>query len=316
VKAAVGQTTTSPLYLKTADLMSAFEMKFGRGPNSLGDDAVRRLRPGWPSARTVAFMRDSGDVPARLSGGGPVQEWIAVLAALISAVGAFVSVWYSRRTARVERMNAAEELATLFREPLLQAVFSLQSRIYNIIELDFFGRFLEQSNIKEDREYAELNTMYIFARYFCWWEILRRHARFIDPRNDQTNRASVVVFESVHDAFADSIGIDEPTFRLFRGEQRALGEVMLVRAADPQPGAPRWECMGYADFVEALEREQVARWFRRLKVDIAVTAQDRQGHDARLRLIQRRLVDVMDVLDPDSHRVPSHLRQRVAESSS
>ncbi|HSL07494.1 MAG TPA: hypothetical protein VK887_05900 [Pseudonocardiaceae bacterium] len=314
MEAAVGQTTTSPLYLKTADLMSAFEMKFGRGPNSLGDDAVRRLRHGWPSARTVALMRDSGDVPARLPGGGPVQEWIAVLAALISAVGAFVSVWYSRRTARVERMDAAEELATLFREPLLQAVFSLQSRIYNIIELDFFGRFLEQSNIKEDREYAELNTMYIFARYFCWWEILRRHARFIDPRNDQTNRASVVVFESVHDAFADSISIDEPTFRLFRGEQLALGEVMLVRAADPQPGAPRWECMGYADFVEALEREQVARWFRRLKEDIAVTAHDRQGHDARLRLIQRRLVDVMDVLDPDSHRVPSHLRQRVAES--
>ncbi|MGH3922525.1 MAG: hypothetical protein ACRDTT_06595, partial [Pseudonocardiaceae bacterium] len=80
--------------------------------------------------------------------------------------------------------------------------------------------------------------------------------------------------------------------------------------------APRWECMGYPDFVEALEREQVARWFRRLAEDIAVTARDRQSHDARLRLIQRRLMDVVDVLDPDSHRVPSHLRQRVAGSCS
>ncbi|MGH3778269.1 MAG: hypothetical protein ACRDRR_21440 [Pseudonocardiaceae bacterium] len=245
-----------------------------------------------------------------------MQEWIAVLAALISAVGAFVSLWYSRRVARVERMNAAEELATLFREPLLQAAFNLQSRIYNIIEQGFFERFLGNNNTKEDREYAELNTMFLFAQYFCWLKILRRHARFIDPRNDQTNRAIAVMFELVRDTFADSINIDEPTFRLFRGEQRALGEVMLVRAADPQPGAPRWECMGYPDFVEALEREQVARWFRRLEEDIAVTARDRQGHDTRLRLIQRRLMDAVDVLDPDSHRVPSHLRQRVAESRS
>jgi hypothetical protein len=87
---------------------------------------------------------------------------------------------------------------------------------------------------------------------------------------------------------------------------------MLVRAVDPQPGAPRWECMGYADFVEARKREQVARWFRRLDEDIAVTARDRHDHDARLRLIQWRLMDVVDVLDPDSHRVPS----RVANSCS
>ncbi len=246
-----------------------------------------------------------------------MREWIIpVLAALISAVGAVVSVWYGHRATRGERMDAAEDLATRFREPLLQAAFNLQTRIYNIIELDFFGRFLGESNTKEDREYAELNTMYLFAQYFCWLEVLRRHAQFLDPRNDQTNRAVVGVLEAVRDAFADSISIAEPTFRLFRGEQRALGEVMLVRVADPQPGAPRWECRGYAAFVEALEREQVTRWFRRLEEDIAVTARDRQGHDARLRVIQRRLMDILDVLDPDSRRVPSHLRKRVAESCS
>lgn len=244
-----------------------------------------------------------------------MQAWIvSVLTALISTVGAVVSVWYGRRAARGERMDVAEELATRFREPLLQAVFNLQTRIYNIIELDFFGRFLGKSNTKEDREYAELNTMYLFAQYFCWLEVLRRHAQFLDPRNDQTNRALEDVIEAVRHAFADSISIAEPAFRLFRGEQRALGEVMLVPVADSQPGAPRWECMGYAAFVEALEQEQVARWFRRLQEDIAVTARDRQGHDARLRLIQRRLMDIVDILDPDSRRVPSHLRQRVTES--
>jgi hypothetical protein len=246
-----------------------------------------------------------------------VPEQIAgVLAALISAVGAIVSVWYSRRAARGERMVAAEELATLFREPLVQAAFNLQTRIYNIIELDFFERFLGDNNTKEEREYAKLNTMYLFAQYFCWVEILRRHAQFVDPRNDQINRAVMGGLEAVRGTFTDSIDIDERAFRLFRGEQRALGEVMFARVEGSKPGAPRWECMGYAAFVAALEHEQVARWFRSLEEDIEVTAHDRQGHDARLRRLQRCLMDLVDVLDPDNLRVSSHLRKRVSESGS
>jgi hypothetical protein len=241
-----------------------------------------------------------------------MEQWIVpVLTAVISTLGAVVSVWYSRRAARIERMDTAEELAKRFREPLLEAAFNLQTRIYNIIELDFFERFLGEDNTKEDREYAKLNTMYVFAQYFCWLEILRGHAQFIDLRDDQRNRILVSRLEAVNDAFADSVNIDP--FRLFRGEQRALGEVMLVRIADPQPGTPRWECMGYAAFVEALEQEPMARWFRRLEEDIAVTTNDRKGHDARLRVIQRRLMDLVDLLDPQGHRVPSHLRQRVTE---
>lgn len=243
-----------------------------------------------------------------------MHEWIvSALAALISAVGAVVSAWYGRQTARGERMEAAEKLATLFREPLLQAAFNLQTRIYNIIELDFFERFLGADNTEEEREYAKLYTMYLFAQYFCWVEILRRHAQFVNPRNDRINRVIEGKLEAVRDTFTDSINIDERAFRLFRGEQRALGEAVLAPITDPQPGAPRWECMGYAAFVAALEHEQVVRWFRGLKKDIAVTTRDRRGHDARLRLIQRRLMDIVDVLDPDSIRVASHLRQRVSE---
>ncbi|MBV9139474.1 MAG: hypothetical protein JO115_00860 [Pseudonocardiales bacterium] len=240
---------------------------------------------------------------------------VQFLTASISTIGALVSVWYARRAARGERLAAAEELAKLFREPLLQAAFNLQSRIYNIIEQNFFERFLTERNTKEEREYATLNTMYLFAQYFCWLEITRSHSQFLDPRNNQTNRDIENIAEKVRDAFADSSTLQDSTFRLFRGEQRALGEVMLTRIADPQPGGPRWECLGYAAFVQALEREQVARWFRRLEEDIAVTAHDRRG-DARLRRIQRGLMDVVDVLDPNSLRVPAHLRQRVSESGS
>ena len=39
-------------------------------------------------------------------------------------------------------MDQAEDLAVRFREPLLQAIFNLETRIYNIVELGFLQRFL------------------------------------------------------------------------------------------------------------------------------------------------------------------------------
>lgn len=159
------------------------------------------------------------------------------------------------------------------------------------------------------------NTLYVFAQYFCWIEILRREAQFIDPRNDDRSAKVVHAIEAVRDIFTDSLTIEEPCFRLFRGEQRALGEVMLVPVNDPPAGAPRWECMGYAPFVQALEDPQTARWFRRLREDIDVLAADVAGHDTRLRLIQGRLMDIIDIVDPDERRVPARLRHRLDTTS-
>jgi hypothetical protein len=241
-----------------------------------------------------------------------VQQWLGVaVPALISTVGAFVSVVFSLRAARVERLSAVEEIATRFREPLLQAAFNLETRIYNIVQLNFFDRFLGADSTDSEREYAVLNTMHVFAQYFCWLEVLRRESQFIDPRNDQSSRAALDGIEAVRDVFADSINIQDRCFRFFRGEQRALGEVMLVPVEVPRSGAPRWECLGYASFVQSLEDEQMARWFRTLREDIVEVSRDVANHDRRLRLIQRQLMDIIDILDPDARRVSSRLRKRL-----
>lgn len=241
-----------------------------------------------------------------------MEAWaVPILTALISVCGALVSVVFSRRATRSERLDAAEQLAVRFREPLLQAAFNLETRIYNIVQLGFFRRFLDPGSEPQDREYAVLNTLYVVAQYFCWIEILRRESQFVDPRNDQRNAAVVSGLEAVRDAFSDSLTIEERCFRLFRGEQRALGEVMLVPAVAPPAGAPRFECLGYAPFVRALDDPQTGRWFERLRADIALLEVDLAGHDARLRRIQRCLMDIIDVLDRDARRVPAPLRQRL-----
>lgn len=246
-----------------------------------------------------------------------MPEWLTtVVAVLISTVGAIVSVAISRRAAREERLSAAEELIRKFREPLLQAAFNLETRIYNMVELGFFGRFLGADSTDSEKEYAVLNTMHVFAQYFCWVEIVRRESQFVDPRDDRINRTTADRLEAASDTFSDSIGIEEKRFRFFRGEQRALGEMMLVPTGVSTPGAPRWECMGYASFVRSLEDEQMARWFRRLREDIGEFAEDPANRDRRLRLIHQRLMDIIDILDPDAHSVPERLRKRIAAPSS
>lgn len=246
-----------------------------------------------------------------------MPEWlVTVLSVSISTIGAIVSVAISRRAAREERLSTAEEFARKFREPLLQAASNLQARIYNMVELNFFGRFLGADSTDSEKEYAVLNTMHVFAQYFCWVEIVRRESQFIDPRDDRINRAAADGMEAVTDTFLDSIGIQEKCFRFFRGEQRALGEMMLVPTGMPTPGAPRWECLGYAAFVRSLEDEQMARWSRRIREDIGEFAENPANRDGRLRLIQQRLMDIIDLVDPDEHSVPKRLRKRLAAPSS
>jgi hypothetical protein len=87
---------------------------------------------------------------------------------------------------------------------------------------------------------------------------------------------------------------------------------MLVPLPDPPPGVPRWECMGYAPFVEALDDPRTDRWFRRPRDYIDLLVLDTTAHDARLRIVQQLLVDVIDALDPAGRRIPAHLRRRVA----
>src|SRR5512144_1868197 len=189
---------------------------------------------------------------------------VSLLGAALSASAAIASGWFTRQSVTSERLAAADELAMRVREPLLQSAFNLQSRIYNIVRLKFLERFMAETCPAEDREYAVENTLYLLGQYFCWVEILRRESQFLDPKNRARNRAVADQLEKVRDVFASS-EIPELAFRIFRGEQRAIGEVMLTSTEAPR--GPRWECMGYAAFVRQRADEENDRWFRRPRGD-------------------------------------------------
>jgi hypothetical protein len=242
-----------------------------------------------------------------------MTEFLALVATtVISVMGALVSVFYAHRLRRAAQVEEADQLAVRFREPVLQAAFNLQSRLYNIVRQDFLDDFLVgDTSSPEEREYAVLNTAYLIGQYLGWVEAIRRESQYMDPRSRSRNREIVDRLERVRDTFAESRELKDPTLRLFRGEQRAIGEVMLVPTDSATVGVPRWECKGYARFIDEQDVDKLQRWFRPIENDVATLAKEPHKDHERLVKLQHELVDLIEILDPLAERVPPHQRQRL-----
>jgi hypothetical protein len=239
---------------------------------------------------------------------------IALVVAIISAITSFASVWYARRSSRIDRLEQADQIALRFREPLLQAAFNLQSRLYNIVHGGLLRRLRSDLTAEADREYVIENTLHLIGQYFCWVEILRRESQFVDPRNLKRNSDLAAMLEGVRDTFAESTELTGP-LRTFRGEQRAIAERMLVLAEPGSSTAPRWDAMGYASFIECRLKPEFDRWFDRLRRELTEMSEGGLPNFDRMIQVQRTLVDLIDLLDPDHHRITS-FRARLADGTS
>src|SRR5690606_24489026 len=91
------------------------------------------------------------------------------------------------------RRKAEDEVATAlrvlrqYRDPLLDAAHTLQSRIYNIVRNDYLARWLRCGDPEQER-YARDYTVYALAEYLTWVEIVRRELRFLDVGDEAHNR--------------------------------------------------------------------------------------------------------------------------------
>jgi hypothetical protein len=231
---------------------------------------------------------------------------VAVVAAVFS-LGSAVFVEVSRRrSARdgAERADellrrrdadtrevAARQLVARYRDPLLISSFDLQSRFFNVLRPDGFrgGRH---------PDYFRANTLFVIAEFFGWLEIIRRDLQFLDLGAAEDTHQLVARIEAVRTAFASTAGRRDHYY-IYRGEQRAIGELMALRPDAVGP-ATRAECIGYASFVAKLEEAGFARWFDRIGNAIEELPGQRPE---RLVEVQHKLIDLIDFLDPDHRRL-------------
>lgn len=193
-----------------------------------------------------------------------------------------------RREATIDRAFLAADVLTRYRQPLAAAAFDLQSRLFNLVKLDFVNKW-GGSHQMADEAYS--TTLFRLCQYFGWSEILRRDIQFLSFPEDKDTRQVADLQARIEQCFlTDSYGVE---LMIWRDQQRALGERMIVA----EDGTTH--CMGYARFCETQD-DMLRGWRERLKRELPD-----ESALMRLRDAQHHLCELVRALDPTEIRYPA-----------
>jgi hypothetical protein len=242
-----------------------------------------------------------------------VELLVAIIAGVVALASAAITVLGQSRNANRQhgwtKTARLENLLARYGDPLANAAYDLQSRLWNIGRSDFMSAFFLHGDDQE-RDYAEKSTLWLAAQYFGWVEIIRRETQFLDLGDLERNRTLGGLLWAVRGAFATD-AVTTTQLRFFRGEQRAVGEVMIVARAAAATET-RADPMGYAQFRKNLEQGIFNPWGSRWSAGIEEFASSASA-DPRVRLIQNALVDLVSFLDPHALRYPRSRLQKLGE---
>jgi len=243
----------------------------------------------------AATDKDLAELKARTD--RSLSEYKACTDRELARLNAGLQAERDTRLARVE----GEKIIARFRDPLMHAAYDLQSRIYNILRQDFLKRYYTNGSPSE-REYAVENTVFLFAQFLGWTELIRQEVQFLDLGSDDRTRELRNLQDTIYTHLqSDRLG---PSFRLFAGEQRAIGELMV----DPTPGIHR--CVGYAAFNQS-RPAKLDQWLDRLREDVKHMATDALSFNTRLTAIQHSLIDMLRFFDTEFVHFPAACRTKV-----
>jgi hypothetical protein len=243
---------------------------------------------------------------------------ISVISAVIAVLGAIATAALGYRAQAQLKSREQMDYMGRYRDSLLWAAFDLQSRIHNILHGFEVGRrpgrrgflvaFLVEGT-EQQANYVRRSTAFVFAEYLGWVEIFRRDLQFLDLGDSKANRRTMFLLATISETLSASSTSEIECFRIFRANQRALGEVMID--PDSKPGERR--CLGYAAFCATLiSGAASAEWVQELIDHVELAAREPGKAQDRLTRLQHQLIDLIDLLDPEGQRFPSTQRTRFA----
>jgi hypothetical protein len=214
----------------------------------------------------------------------------ALVAGVVSLLVTFGKVaWEARQTKQQQRLAARERLDR-YRAPLLAAVDDLGRRVNNIRN----DGFLAYLGVEARRDTALLSTLFRFAQYLGWVEIIYRHS---DRLRFDTDQATKAVAETISDIGwilaadefdrTDENDFTTSTLMLWREEQRAIGELMRPDGDEPS-------CIGFGTFADKYEL-RFARWFATFASQLKDKTAPETNRLAELHRVLTRLARQLDV---------------------
>jgi hypothetical protein len=213
----------------------------------------------------------------------------AVVLALIALAGSIASTLLTVFGApALQARSDAKKALDNYREPLLAAAFELQARIYNILRLKFVEIYIAEDSAGK-RDAAINSTLYVFAQFFGWREIIRQEVQYLRfPRHGQTEKTARLLAGIDETFLASQYGHQ---FMIWRVEQRGMGERMIATADSKR------SCLGYALFLEQYSTMQA--WLQPLEHDLKHLDDDGRK---RLTDLQHQLLDLVRQLDAEHRR--------------
>jgi hypothetical protein len=187
-----------------------------------------------------------------------------------------------------ERQFERTQVMGRYQGPLLHAVYDLQSRLYNILANRFLDIYLVHGT-PDQQHYAENNTAFLIAQFFGWTEIIRQEVQFIEFGEDDETRRLSDLRDEIYGLWQTNRFADP--FMIWAGEQRAIGELMIDIRGE------QLICKGYANFLRSFGAGEERLIDRLRQAALASATAHGHAHD-RLRAIQHKLVEMLDVLDP------------------
>lgn len=217
----------------------------------------------------------------------------------------------------IETQRKRNSVLNKYREFICSAAFELQSRLYNVLAADFlyYADHKDPSYVENVRFY----TAFLFGQFFGWKEILRKEMHYLNFREGVEETLLLEKLDAVENYFSSDHLVSDSSFMIFKGEQRAIGEFMMVY----NDAIKSYECRSYSSFTEALKEESFQKWMKPLSqhIESSIKEYEEQGEfeSERLMLIQSVLIDIIDILDPGKNRFPRYrekMIQSVEEESS
>lgn len=170
--------------------------------------------------------------------------------------------------------------------------------MWNVLDGGFVQCYLVHGTEREN-QYVIENTVFLIAQYFAWTEIIRREIQFIDLGHEERTRDLSHLQDQITHLWSTDRAPFEPRFRIWAGEQRAIGEFLI----DDGPRGPT--CVGYGKFLTLL-RSGEAPLLAPLREDAASLREP--ANTLRLISIQHALIALLNFLDPEYVRFPAEMR--------
>lgn len=251
----------------------------------------------------------------------------SVLAAVVTTAGTLLGlllkeVVFVRSFERWKAKRTMEDISRKYREPIALAAIELCNRLSHICDKyppDYLrsslltavvdGTSLNSADDPHYKRYRLISTVYRLCALLGWIELYRQDTTFLEPNETgPVRRVDNAIFELRADLADGQLNTARDLSKwhdllLFREEQRAVGESMIVGNASTRG------VMGYAQFTALYPSEQPsdqAKWIRAAGAFILDLRDEKDFRRVRMQRLIVHLVDLVGATAPsrlrDAHR--------------